>query len=91
VTHRPTGLCCIPIDGFDVEQSIDIIKTRLFGRMLNDSTNRDRAIIRHYQFDPNPLVKDDWTGYTSTKIHEILAGEIDDLLASGIRGGFNDR
>jgi protein subunit release factor A len=47
--------------------------------------------VRHYAFDPNPLVKDDRTGYTSTKIHEILAGEIDDLLESGICGGFNDR
>jgi peptide chain release factor 1 len=93
VTHRPTGLYCTPIgsSSSDVEQAIAILKTRLLGRMLNDPANRDRAIIRQYQFDPTPLVKDDRTGYTSTKIHEILAGEIDDLLESGFRDGLPDR
>ncbi len=47
--------------------------------------------IRQYRLDPNPLVKDDRTVYISTKIHEILAGEIDDLLESGLRNGLCDR
>jgi peptide chain release factor 1 len=92
VTHRPTGRSCTLFDcSSGTETAIDILTTRLLGKMLHDSTNSDQAIVRHYAFEPNPLVKDDRTGYTTTKINEILAGEIDDLLELGIRGGFNDR
>jgi peptide chain release factor 2 len=58
VTHRPTGLSCIPIGSSssgtaDVEQAIAILKTRLLGTMLNDPANRDRAIVRHYDWEHN--------------------------------------
>jgi peptide chain release factor 2 len=54
VTHRPTGLSCTQdYCHSGAATAIDIIKTRLFGRMLNDSTNRDRAIVRQYDLDHN--------------------------------------
>jgi peptide chain release factor 2 len=106
ITHIPTGLTVCINEGFpwkNQEKAIVVLTNQLFWIMkkyhLQDlSEIRSTMLeidwhhpIRQYRFEPKPLIEDNRTGYTSTKIHEILAGEIDDLLESGIRGGFNDR
>jgi peptide chain release factor 2 len=106
VTHIPTGLTVGINESFlwrNKEKAIAVLTTQLFWIMqqyqLQDASQIRRSMlkidwhhpIRHYAFEPDPLVKDDRTGYTTTKIHEILAGEIDDLLESCIRNGLCDR
>jgi protein subunit release factor A len=106
VTHIPTGLTVGINESFlwrNQEKAIAVLTNQLFWIMqqyqlqdLSQIRGLMLAIdwhhpIRQYRFEPTPLVKDDRTGYTTTKIHEILAGEIDDLLESGLRNGLPDR
>jgi peptide chain release factor 2 len=106
-THLPTGLFfCAMLERNQLEnhdKAIAVLTNQLFWIMqqyqLQDLSQIRGSMlsidwhhpIRQYRFEPKPLIEDNRTGYTSTKIHEISAGEIDNLLESGIRGGFNDR